>query len=214
MSRSLKIVSRRRHPEPRGSEGSTSGAISMKISPPSSESQVIREADFDISSPFGLSSTPHPGLNPSGSKTSLLPSTSRLWRETKGRLEENLGRRQARKEQTAKEEKKERMVLEAINKLMVTISHYLSNPLTILLGRIELLSNAAENGGMSKEDVKKFTDSCKREIHKIDSIIKVFQNLCEVRYKTYPPGVKMLDVENEIRNRLKEVEAFDIIKLR
>lgn len=121
------------------------------------------------------------------------------------------GRRQARREQTPKEEKKERIALEAINKLMVTISHYLSNPLTILLGKVELLTEATENGGMLKEDIKKFTDSCKREIHKIDSIIKVFQNLCEVRYKTYPPGIKMLDVEKEIKDRLKEVEVFDLI---
>ncbi|MFQ6031771.1 MAG: hypothetical protein ACE5K2_02525 [Candidatus Zixiibacteriota bacterium] len=60
---------------------------------------------------------------------------------------------------------------------------------------------------MPKEDMEKFVESCKREIHKIDLIIKVFQNLCEVRYKTYPPGIKMLDVEDEIKNRLNEVES-------
>ena len=183
MSRTLKIVSHRRHPEPRGSKGSASGAISAKISSSGPETQVNREAVFDLSPPFGLSSTPR----------SL-------------RLEENLGRRRARREQTRKEEKKERIALETINKLMLTISHYLSNPLTILLGRVDLLSEATENGGMLKEDIKKFTDSCKREIHKIDLIIKVFQGLCEVRYKTYPPGIKMFDVENEIKNRLKEIE--------
>jgi len=121
------------------------------------------------------------------------------------------GRRQARREQTPNEEKKERIALETLNKLMLTISHYLSNPLTVLLGKVELLAEATENGGMLKEDIRKFTDSCKREIHKIDSIIKVFQNLCELRYKTYPPGIKMLDVEEEIKDRLKEVEVFDII---
>jgi signal transduction histidine kinase len=117
----------------------------------------------------------------------------------------------AQRERTRSEEKKERFALETMNKLMLTISHYLSNPLTILLGKVELLSEATENGGMLKEDIKKFTNSCKREIHKIDSIIKVFQNLCEVRYKTYPPGIKMLDVEEEIKDRLKEVEVFDIV---
>ena len=90
---------------------------------------------------------------------------------------------------------------------MLTVSHYLSNPLTVLLGRVELLSEATENGGISKKDTKKFIESCKREINKIDLIIKVFQNLCEVRYKTFPPGIKMLDVEREIKNRLKEIEC-------
>ncbi|MFQ6002511.1 MAG: histidine kinase dimerization/phospho-acceptor domain-containing protein [Candidatus Zixiibacteriota bacterium] len=111
--------------------------------------------------------------------------------------------RKARREQTPKE----RIALKTINKLMLTVSHYLSNPLTVLLGRVELLSEATENGGMPKEDMEKFVESCKREIHKIDLIIKVFQNLCEVRYKTYPPGIKMLDVEDEIKNRLNEVES-------
>lgn len=121
------------------------------------------------------------------------------------------GRRQVRRERIPKEGKEERVALETISKLVVTVSHYLSNPLTILLGRVELLSEASENGGISKREIIKFVESCKREIHKIDSIIKVFQNLCEVRYKTYPPGIKMLDVEEEIKDRLKEVEVFDII---
>lgn len=172
MGRALRIVSRRRHPEPRISKGSASGAISTKISSPRPENRVVREAKFDFHPHLGISS----------------------------------GRRQTRKEQIPRETKKERIALETIDKLMVTVSHYLSNPLTVLLGRVELLSEATENGGMLKEDIKKFTDSCKREIHKIDLIIKAFQGLCEVRYKTYPPGIKMFDVENEIKNRLKEIE--------
>lgn len=119
--------------------------------------------------------------------------------------------KRARRDQARGGKKEEETALETINKLMVTISHYLSNPLTVLLGRVELLSEATENGGMSRKDIKKFTDSCKKEIHKIDSIIKVFQSLCEVRYKTYPPGIKMLDVEKDIKDRLKEVEANDVI---
>jgi len=173
MGRVLKIVSHRRNPEPRGSEGSASGAILKKISPPSPDKRVIREAGFDLNLRFGTSP----------------------------------GQRQVRREQTQRETRKEIIALETMNKLMVTVSHYLSNPLTILLGRVELLSEATENGGMSKKEIKKFIDSCKREIIKIDLIIKVFQNLCEVRYKTYPPGVKMLDVEKEIKNRLKDIEC-------
>lgn len=117
-------------------------------------------------------------------------------------------RRGARGGQTRREEK---IALETINKLMVSISHYLNNPLTVLLGRVELLCEANENGGILKDEIRKFAESCKREIHKIESIIKVFQNLCEVRYRTYPPGIKMLDVEKEIKDRLKEVEAFNTI---
>jgi signal transduction histidine kinase len=184
MTRALKIISCHQHQEPGASVESAPGRISTEISPPRPETRGTVKAGFDLSPPFGLSS----------------------------------GRRQAQREQTPKEEKKarslcleKRIALETMNKLMLTISHYLSNPLTVLLGKVELLAEATENGGMLKEDVKKFTDSCKREIHKIDSIIKVFQNLCELRYKTYPPGIKMLDVEKEIKDRLKEVEVFDII---
>ncbi|MCJ7577214.1 MAG: hypothetical protein MUO91_02055 [candidate division Zixibacteria bacterium] len=200
MSRALKILSRSQNPQPTGSEESACEGISKKLSLPDPDTRKVRQAHSNLNPPFGLSSTP-------GS----LPSTFHLWRETKHRLDESLRQGSAQRERTRSEEKKEGIALETMNKLMLTISHYLSNPLTVLLGKVELLSEATENGEMLKEDIKKFTDSCKREIHKIDSIIKVFQNLCELRYKTYPPGIKMLDVEKEIRDRLKEVEVFGII---
>lgn len=119
------------------------------------------------------------------------------------RLGQPPGQKRSRREHASNE----LVALATRNELMLTISHYLSNPLTVLLGKVELLSEATENGGLAKDDIKKFIDSCKREIHKIDLIIKVFQNLYQVRYKTYPPGIKMLDVEDEIKNRLNEDEA-------
>jgi signal transduction histidine kinase len=196
MSRALKILSRSQRPETPVPEGSACEGIPKKRSTPDSGIQTVKPARFNLSLPFSLSPTP-------GS----IPPTSHLWLETKLRLEESSGRRPTRKA-----EREERIALETINKLMVTISHYLNNPLTVLLGRVELLSEATENGGMLKGEIKRFTESCKREIHRIESIIKVFQNLCEVRYKTYPPGIKMLDVEKEIKNRLKEVESFNMIE--
>ena len=102
------------------------------------------------------------------------------------------------------EEKKE-LILNTINELVLTISHYLNTPLTVLLGKVELISEATENGGMSKEDMKKSLDTCKREILRIDAIVKSFQNLCRVQHKSFPPGIKMLDVEQEIKNKVKEI---------
>ena len=95
--------------------------------------------------------------------------------------------------------------LDTINELARTISHYLNTPLTVLLGKVELLSQVSENGEASKEDMRRFAEDCKREIFRIDSIVKAFHDLCEVQYKTYPPGVKLLDVEREIKNRVKEI---------
>jgi signal transduction histidine kinase len=103
------------------------------------------------------------------------------------------------------QEEKNELILNTINELVLTISHYLNTPLTVLLGKVELLSEATENGGMSKEDMKKSLHTCKREIFKIDAIVKSFQNLCRVQHKSFPPGVKMLDVEQEIKNKVKEI---------
>lgn len=91
------------------------------------------------------------------------------------------------------------------NELVLTISHYLNSPLTILLGKVELLSEAVENGGISKEDLRKSLSICKREILRIDAIVKSFQNLCRVQYKNFPPGIRMLDMEQEIKNRIEEI---------
>jgi signal transduction histidine kinase len=126
------------------------------------------------------------------------------------RLKSELAATNALSEQRTAHIEKQQLTLDVVNQLVLTLSHYLNNPLTVLLGKVDLLSEATENGGMSKEEMQEFAKSCKREIHKIESIMKVFQNLCEVRYKTYPPGIKMLDVEKEIKDRLKEIEAFDL----
>ncbi len=113
---------------------------------------------------------------------------------------------------TAHIEKKQ-STLNTINELVFTISHYLNSPLTVLLGRIELLSQINENGGVSKEDMNKFVEASKREIFRIEAIVKAFQDLCRVQHKTYPPGVRMLDVEKEVKNRLKEVRVCKTDKL-
>jgi len=124
------------------------------------------------------------------------------------------GKSPREKVKTAKEEhpsfqplahtQKNQSTVNALNELVLTISHYLNTPLTILLGKVELLSEATENGGMSKEEMKRFVDTCKREIFRIDAIVKAFQDLCRIQHKSYPPGVRMLDVEDEIKNRVKE----------
>jgi signal transduction histidine kinase len=95
--------------------------------------------------------------------------------------------------------------LNTMNQMALTISHYLNSPLTVLLGKVELLTEAMENGGISKEDLKNSLNACRREILRIDAIVKSFQNLCRVQYKHFPPGVKMLDVEEEIKNRMEEI---------
>lgn len=126
------------------------------------------------------------------------------------RLKSELVSTNALSEQGTAHIEEKQLTLNIVNELVLTLSHYLNSPLTVLLGKVELLYEATENGGMSKGGIKNFAESCKREIHKIESIMKAFQNLCEVRYKTYPPGIKMLDVEKEIKDRLKEIEAFDL----
>ena len=95
--------------------------------------------------------------------------------------------------------------LGTLNELVLTISHYLNSPLTILLGKVEILSETVENGEISKEDLKRYLHTCKREILRIDTIVKSFQDLCRLEYKRFPPGIKMLDVEQEIRNRMEEI---------
>jgi len=98
---------------------------------------------------------------------------------------------------------KEQSTLNTINELVRTISHYLNSPLTVLLGKVELLSQVNENGVVPKEDIERFAQACKREIFRIDAIVRAFQDLYQVQHKTYPPGVKMLNVEKEIKNRMK-----------
>jgi len=120
------------------------------------------------------------------------------------RLIGELGSTNALSEQRTAHMQKTQSTLDTVNELVLTISHHLNSPLTVLLGKVELLSQVNENREVSKEDINRFAEACKREIFRIDAIVKAFQDLCRVQHKNYPPGVKMLDVEREIKNRIKE----------
>jgi signal transduction histidine kinase len=120
------------------------------------------------------------------------------------RLEGKLATGDALSEQSIAHPKRNQTTLNTINELVRTISHYLNTPLTVLLGKVELMSQISRERRISEEDMEKFTDDCKREIFRIEAIVKAFQDLCKVQYKTFPPGVKMLDVEREIKSRVQE----------
>jgi signal transduction histidine kinase len=107
-------------------------------------------------------------------------------------------------EQEVAQIEKPRSTVCALNELTRTISHYLNNPLTVLLGKVELLARMNDNGGVTRQDVEKFVEASKREIFRMDAIVKAFGDICRVQHKTYPPGVKLLDVEKEIRNRTRD----------
>ncbi len=118
--------------------------------------------------------------------------------------ERGISPREALFEQEIAHIEKKQSTLTALNDLARTISHYLNSPLTVLLGKVELLSQTNEEAGLSKEEVRRFIQASKREIFRMDAIIKAFQDIYQVQHKTYPPGVKMLDVEREVRNRTKD----------
>jgi signal transduction histidine kinase len=120
------------------------------------------------------------------------------------RLEGEVASGDALSEQRIAHTKGNQATLNTINELVRTISHYLNTPLTVLLGKIELLLQMSGDEGVTEEDMRRFAEDCKREIFRIEAIVKAFQDLCRVQHKTFPPGVKMLDVEREIRNRVRE----------
>jgi len=107
-------------------------------------------------------------------------------------------------EQEIAQIEKNQSTLNTLNELARTISHYLNSPLTVLLGKVDLLAQMNENGGVSKDELRKFLEASKREILRIDAIVKAFQDIYQVQHKTFPPGVKMLDVEREIKERMKD----------
>jgi signal transduction histidine kinase len=107
-------------------------------------------------------------------------------------------------EQEIAQIEKKQSTISALNELARTISHYLNNPLTVLLGKVELLDRMNNNGGVSSQEVGRFVKATKREICRIDAIVKAFQDIGQVQHKTYPPGVKMLDMEREVKNRMKD----------
>jgi K+-sensing histidine kinase KdpD len=103
---------------------------------------------------------------------------------------------------TGEKEKRE-IAIEAIQKLMASISYYIVDPLTVVQGKAELLEESLKKKDLKGEEIESFISLCKEQFRKINLILKALSSLSELRYRNYPLGIEIIDIEDKIIKDLR-----------
>lgn len=103
---------------------------------------------------------------------------------------------------TGEEEKRE-IAIRAIQKLMATISYYIVDPLTVVQVKAELLEESLKMRDLKGEEIESFISLCKEQFRKINLILNALSSLSELRYRHYPLGIEMIDIEDKIKKDLR-----------
>lgn len=108
---------------------------------------------------------------------------------------------------TGEEEKRE-IAIRAIQKLMASISYYIVDPLTVVQLKAELIEESLKERDLSGEEIESFISLCKEQFRKISLILNALSSLSELRYRNYPLGVEMIDIEDKIKKDLRSKLVF------
>jgi K+-sensing histidine kinase KdpD len=103
---------------------------------------------------------------------------------------------------TGEEEKRE-IAIRAIQKLMATISYYIVDPLTVVQVKAELIEESLKKRDLKGEEIESFMSLCKEQFRKINLILNALSSLSELRYRDYPLGIEMIDIEDKIKKDLR-----------
>jgi signal transduction histidine kinase len=109
------------------------------------------------------------------------------------------------------EEEKKEISIQAIEKLMATLSYYLGNPLTVVQGKAELLEESLNNRELQKGEIENFLSLCNEQLSRISVVLNALSSLSELRYRNYPLGIEMIEIEDKIKcgldnNRMMRME--------
>jgi K+-sensing histidine kinase KdpD len=103
---------------------------------------------------------------------------------------------------TGEDEKRE-IAIRAIQKLMASISYYIVDPLTVVQAKAELLEESLKKKELKGEEIESFISLCKEQFRKINLILNALSSLSELRYRKYPLGIEIIDIEDKIKKDLR-----------
>ncbi len=98
---------------------------------------------------------------------------------------------------------------EVLNNTIVTISHYINNPLMALTVSMDRLRQACKKkqlddpSGLVVETVR-FTEM---KVEEIASVIAILRDMASPQLITYMDDIKMLDIETKVKEQLQRIEA-------
>jgi two-component system NtrC family sensor kinase len=99
---------------------------------------------------------------------------------------------------------------ETVKQMIVTLSHYIKNPLTAINLSTYDLGNKHEQGQIEcdEEDVlTRNLQMIEMNIKEITAVMTILQQLASPRATTYVNGIQMIDIEEQVRERVQEIRG-------
>ena len=107
------------------------------------------------------------------------------------------------------ESEKELARAEVVKQMIVTLSHYIMNPLTAInLSAYEMMTRY-ERGTLTDAEgtVKRSLQLIEMNVKEIAQIIDILRDLTSPRSTTYIGDIQMIDIEDEVQRRVQKVRA-------
>lgn len=109
------------------------------------------------------------------------------------------------------ESEKELARAETIKQMIVTLSHYIMNPLTAInLGTYELTTKQKQGQiqiASDDDSLKRNLQLIEMNIKEIAAVIAILQQLASPKRTTYVGNIEMIDIEDEVRERVRKIRA-------
>ncbi len=107
------------------------------------------------------------------------------------------------------ESEKELARVETVKQMIVTLSHYIMNPLTAINLSTYELSAKNEHGSIHSPDdlLKRNLQMIEMNLREITAVISILQRLVSAKKTTYVGEIEMIDIEDEVRDRVQKIRA-------
>jgi len=99
------------------------------------------------------------------------------------------------------EDSRQLVAMDILKQTVVTVAHYINNPLAALVMQTQILLGDLESNRI--EDVLRFIEMKAEEI---SAVIGILQEMAAPRSTTYLGNVKMIDIQAELDTRLQQIQ--------
>jgi two-component system NtrC family sensor kinase len=102
---------------------------------------------------------------------------------------------------------KELARVETVKQMIVTLSHYIKNPLTAISLSTYDLGTKHEQGNITCENdvLRRNLQMIEMNVKEITAVISILQQLASPQATTYVEGIKMIDIEEQVRAQVRKI---------
>jgi len=96
---------------------------------------------------------------------------------------------------------------EVLKETVVTLSHYINNPLAALSMNAQTLALAVKEGHIKDEaeSIARSVLFTEMKVEEISAVLSILQDLVSPRSTTYLGSIKMIDIEHQVKKRLEQI---------